>query len=240
MIFHDISWYFSDRLRWSSESSVHPILVSWGMISFGSSGCCCTWPMLTCWLCWRGFEVPWGPMACWSSRRIACWKATPQGALSRFRVGDLRLKAGWYRWIKWLCDFVCIWRHGRLSHIFHISSHTHKLPHLPPSVHTDPAFQGHYRRKFRSQTSENMDRWKSRGGKSQRREEKRKEDQRRERVRGKKMQMREKVEKLRKTVFFQWFVAPEGRKVGSLKRVRSHLARWEMKKCTPLWREAHF
>ena len=42
-------------------------------------------------------------------------------------------------------------------------------------------------------------------------------------------------------VFFQWFVAPEGRKVGSLKRrVRSQLARWDMKKCTPLWREAHF
>ena len=55
------------------------------------------------------------------------------------------------------------------------------------------------------------------------------------------MQMREKVGKSGKTVFFQWFVAPEGRKVGSLKRrVRSHLARWEMKKCTPLWREAHF
>ena len=55
------------------------------------------------------------------------------------------------------------------------------------------------------------------------------------------MQMREKVGKSRKTVFFQWFVAPEGRKVGSLKRrVRSHLARWEMKNCTPLWREAHF
>ena len=34
--------------------------------------------------------------------------------------------------------------------------------------------------------------------------------------------------------------ALEGRKVGSLKRrVRSQLARWEMKKCTPLWREAH-
>ena len=46
--------------------------------------------------------------------------------------------------------------------------------------------------------------------------------------------------KSRFTVFFQWFVAPEGRKVGSLKRrVRRHLARWEMKKCTPLWREAH-
>jgi len=36
------------------------------------------------------------------------------------------------------------------------------------------------------------------------------------------------------------FVAPEGRKVGSLKRrVRSNLARWEMKNGTPLWRKAH-
>ena len=52
--------------------------------------------------------------------------------------------------------------------------------------------------------------------------------------------MREKVGKSRNTVFFQWFGAPEGRKVGSLKRrVRSQLARWEMKSCTPLWREAH-
>ena len=43
------------------------------------------------------------------------------------------------------------------------------------------------------------------------------------------------------TAFFQWFGGPEGRKVGSLKRrVRSQLARWEMKNCTPLWREAHF
>ena len=45
--------------------------------------------------------------------------------------------------------------------------------------------------------------------------------------------MREKVGKSRNTVFFQWFVAPEGRKVGSLKRrVRSQLARREMKNCT--------
>ena len=52
--------------------------------------------------------------------------------------------------------------------------------------------------------------------------------------------MREKVGKSRNTVFFQWFVAPEGRKVGSLKRrVRSQLARGEMKNCTPFWREAH-
>ena len=52
--------------------------------------------------------------------------------------------------------------------------------------------------------------------------------------------MREKVGKSRNTVFFKWFGTPEGRKAGSLKRrVRSHLARWEMKKCTLLWREAH-
>ena len=38
----------------------------------------------------------------------------------------------------------------------------------------------YYRRKFRSQTSDNMDRWKSRGGKRQRREERRGEEKRRE------------------------------------------------------------
>jgi hypothetical protein len=48
-----------------------------------------------------------------------------------------------------------------------------------------------------------MDRWNSRGGKSQRGEEKKREDQRGERVRGKKMQVREKIGKSRFTVFFQ-------------------------------------
>ena len=102
------------------------------------------------------------------------------------------------------------------------------------------------RRKFRSETSANTDSWKIRGGKSypekpsrikkrqlqvwaQKGEEKKWEDQRR-----KKMQVREKVGKSRFTVVFQWFVALGGRKVGSLKR------RVRMKKCTPLWREAHF
>ena len=86
------------------------------------------------------------------------------------------------------------------------------------------------RRKFRSETSDNMDSWKAEVRRV-----------RREKIRRKKMQMREKVGKSRNTVFFQWFGAPVGRKVGSLKRrVRSQLARWEMKKCTPLWREAHF
>ena len=91
-------------------------------------------------------------------------------------------------------------------------------------------FNSYVRRKFRSETSDNMDSWKAEVRRV-----------RREKIRRKKMQMREKVGKSRFTVFFQWFVAPEGRKVGSLKRrVRRHLARWEMKKCTPLWREAHF
>ena len=86
-----------------------------------------------------------------------------------------------------------------------------------------------------------MDRWKAEQGRGREKRKIRREKIRRERVRRKKMQMREKVGKSRNTVFFQWFVAPESRKVGSLKRrVRSQLARWEMKNCTPLWREAHF
>ena len=91
-------------------------------------------------------------------------------------------------------------------------------------------YNGYDRRKFRSETSDNMDSWKAEVRRV-----------RREKIRRKKMQVREKIGKSRFTVFFQWFVAPEGRKVGSLKRrVRSQLARWDMKKCTPLWREAHF
>ena len=57
------------------------------------------------------------------------------------------------------------------------------------------------RRKFRSQTSDNMQRWKRRGGKSQGEEVKKWEEQRRERVGSKKMQVREKVGKSRLTVF---------------------------------------
>ena len=99
----------------------------------------------------------------------------------------------------------------------------------------------HYRRKFRSQTSDNMERWKAEQGRGREKRKIRREKIRRERVRRQKIQMREKVGKSRNTVFFQWFVAPEGRKVGSLKRrVRSQLATGAMKNCAPLWREAHF
>ena len=86
-----------------------------------------------------------------------------------------------------------------------------------------------------------MDRWKAEMGRV--REKRRVEERRSERRKSQKKEDAgaRKGGKSRSTVFFQWFVAPEGRKVGSLKRrVRSHLARWEMKNCTPLWREAHF
>ena len=86
-----------------------------------------------------------------------------------------------------------------------------------------------------------MDRWKEGQGRGTEKRKIRRKKSRRERVRRKKMQTREKVGKSRFTVFLWWFVALEGRKVGSLKRwVRSQLARWEMKNCTPLRREAHF
>ena len=82
-------------------------------------------------------------------------------------------------------------------------------------------------RKLRSQTSNSTwtnekQRWEE-SEKKVRREGQTREEKRRlkksklEKVRRKKMQMREKVGKPRNTVFFQWFVAPEGRKVSALK-----------------------
>ena len=57
------------------------------------------------------------------------------------------------------------------------------------------------RRKFRGQTSDNMDRWKAEQGRGREKRKIRREKIRRERVRRKKMQMREKVGKSRNTVF---------------------------------------
>ena len=80
-------------------------------------------------------------------------------------------------------------------------------------------------------------------GKSQRREEKRrrkkKENQKEKRREEERRSKRESLR--RKRIQVREKVGKPHRKVGSLKRrVRSQLARWEMKKCTPLWREAHF
>ena len=71
-----------------------------------------------------------------------------------------------------------------------------------------------------------------------RRREKIREEKESEDVRRKKMQGREKGRKV--AIHCPMICGSEGSKRGSLKRrVRSHLARWEMKNCTPLWREAH-
>ena len=95
------------------------------------------------------------------------------------------------------------------------------------------------RRKFRSQTSDNLDRWKSRGEKSPGGEVRRSEKRKREKKEDAGARKGRKV--AIHCVFPMICVALEGRKVRSLKRrVRSQLARWEIKECTALWREAHF
>ena len=86
----------------------------------------------------------------------------------------------------------------------------------------------YYRRKFRSQTSDNMDRWKAEMGRVK--EKRRVEERRSEESQKKEDADARKGGKVTKHCVFQWFVALEG---------WSHLARWEMKNCTPLWREAH-
>ena len=97
----------------------------------------------------------------------------------------------------------------------------------------------HIRGKFRSQTSDNMDRWKAEMGRV------RKEKRRRKTIKKRKSPKKEdpgarKGRKVAKHFVFFNDLAPEGRKEGSLKRrLRSQRARWEMKNCTPLWREAH-
>ena len=87
-----------------------------------------------------------------------------------------------------------------------------------------------------------MDRWKSRGGKSQRGEEKKRENQRGEKVRRKKRQARAKVEKSR---FANLLCFPMiGGSGGSKSRLATAAGaepcrQMEMKRCTPLWREAN-
>ena len=89
-----------------------------------------------------------------------------------------------------------------------------------------------------------MDRWKAEQGRGREKRKIRRKKSRRKRVRRCKKKEdadARKGRKVPKHCVFAMIWAPEGRKVGSLKRrVRSQLARWEMKNCTPLWREAHF
>ena len=109
------------------------------------------------------------------------------------------------------------------------------------------------RRMFRSQISDNMDRWKRRCGKSQRSEGKKKDNQRREKVRRKKMQVREKVEKLRRGSKSRLAKAAGTEPFGQMRDQKLHAVEiWKSKsehhlmfrailsvgmleKCTPLW-----
>ena len=96
-------------------------------------------------------------------------------------------------------------------------------------------------KKFRSETPDNMDSWTSRGGKSQRGEEKKKADHRGESVRRKKVQVREKVGRKVAIHCVLPMICGSG---GSTSRLakgagKSHVVRGDMKNCMPLWREAH-
>ena len=81
-------------------------------------------------------------------------------------------------------------------------------------------------KKFRGQTSDNTETWHAEMGRV-RDEKKRRKKIKEEQVRRKKIQVREKVGKSWNIWFFQWFVAPEGRIVGSLKRRVRSQQRWK-------------
>ena len=131
----------------------------------------------------------------------------------------------------------------------------------------------YYRRKFRSQTSDNMERWKAEQGRGTEKRKIRREKIRRERVRGKTLQMREKVGKSRKHCVFPMIWGSRGSKsrlakaagaepAGQMRDEKiarrcgaKHISKSKCtkhtsvgpllevemsKKCTPLWREAHF
>ena len=97
-----------------------------------------------------------------------------------------------------------------------------------------------HRRKFSSQTSDNMDRWKAEMGRV--REEKR----RRKKIKKRKSPNKEdpgarKGRKVARHSVFPMICGSGGSKSRLAKGAGAgQLARWGMKNCPPLWREAHF
>ena len=85
-----------------------------------------------------------------------------------------------------------------------------------------------------------MDRWKAELGRG--REKRRVEESRSEKRKSQKKEDADarKGRKVAKHCVFLMICGSVGSKSRLESGVRSHLARWEMKKCTPLWREAHF
>ena len=82
----------------------------------------------------------------------------------------------------------------------------------------------------------------SRDGKSQRREGKRREERRSKKRKSQKKEDpgAQKGRKVAKHCVFPMICGSGGSKSRLKRRVQSQLAKWEMKNCTPLWREAHF
>ena len=87
--------------------------------------------------------------------------------------------------------------------LYVLENNSKEITTCTPYIHRSCGDICDCRRKFRSQTSDIMDRWKSRGGKGRGGEEPKREDQRRERLRRKKKKVCEKVGKSRFILFFQ-------------------------------------
>ena len=97
------------------------------------------------------------------------------------------------------------------------------------------------RRKFRSQLPTLWADEKQSRAEAERRERLEEEKSRKRKSQKKEDADARKGRKVAKHCVFPMICGSEDPKVGSLKRrVRSQLARWEMKNCTPLWHEAHF
>ena len=107
-------------------------------------------------------------MVTWLLLVITCyyWPANP------FRALPMKAKAFNYDFFERFSEICCS---------------DHKKSSCPKPRDLQKKYRLTYRRKFRSQTSDNMERWKSRGGKSQRGEDKRWRRSKREKVRREKM-----------------------------------------------------
>ena len=129
-------------------------------------------------------------MESWKCSRVkicnGTW-ASPDPTVRQCKIMTLRCKGGVD-----LCCAGAIHSRGMQFHVRWCKENIHDI-----YIH----IYIYIRRKFRSQTSDNMDRWKAEQGRGREKRKIRRKKSRRERVRRKKMQMREKVGKSRNTFF---------------------------------------
>ena len=259
-----IQYWNTGDLRKVAVSQIHPhywTKISWGVPKRSVS---LTWPecSITCAL---GFLESFVERRSGSRSATCFWRAKHAYCYMRSPVHPIYLKHTWHTYMRPRMNYIALssmyiaacylallyitLRYIALLDIIYLTLPRLTLPHLTLHYSTLysayitwhclalPYLSLHYllpnRRKFRSQTSDNMDRWKAEMGRV--REEKR----RRKKIRKRKSQKIEdggarKGRKVAKHCVFSndlWLLK---------RRVRSQLAKWEMKKCTPLWRKAHF